>query len=60
MDKSNRSQCNNHSIVEIVGVPIGVDRQKVAVGLFPTVASLLNHSCDPNTSTVMIGIRHLN
>jgi len=51
------TECNNHAINEVVGVPLGVERNRIGLGLFPTVASIINHSCDPNTSTVMIGTR---
>jgi len=37
---------------------MGVERDRIGLGLFPTVASLLNHSCDPNTAPVMMGNRH--
>ena len=50
-------QCNNHAVVEIDAVPNCVERRKIGVALFPTVASVLNHSCDPNTATVMVGNR---
>jgi hypothetical protein len=52
-------QCNNHSMVEIGSVPMGVDRDRVGLALFPTVASLLNHSCDPNTAPVMVANRQV-
>ena len=29
-------------------------RKPYALGVFPTAASLLNHSCDPNSATVVL------
>ena len=43
--------------MEIVKVPSNVEREKVGIALFPAVASILNHSCDPNTAPVMVGNR---
>jgi hypothetical protein len=43
---------NNHSVSEIDSISGFVTRKSVALAIYPTAASLINHSCDPNTSTV--------
>lgn len=47
-------QSNNHSLLELTHVGTSVEKDIVGNALFPTVASILNHSCDPNTSPVVI------
>ena len=52
--------CNVHSISEIDSVETskdlesesncGITRASTGIVLFPKVASMMNHSCDPNTA----------
>ena len=39
---------------EITSISHCVTRTPYALGVFPTAASLLNHSCDPNSATVVL------
>ena len=39
---------------EITSIGNNVTRKPFALGVFPTAASLLNHSCDPNSATVYL------
>ena len=39
---------------EITSIANNVTRKPYALGVFPTAASLLNHSCDPNSATVIL------
>ena len=39
---------------EITSISHCVARTPYALGVFPTAASLLNHSCDPNSATVVL------
>ena len=41
-------------ISEITSIGGNVTRKPYALGVFPTAASLLNHSCDPNSATVVL------
>ena len=45
-------------MTELTSVATSVQRTEVGNGVFPRVASLLNHSCDPNTATVIVGQNH--
>ncbi len=50
-----RHQDNKRIIIlEISKVAESVSRDPYGLAIFPTAASLLNHSCDPNTSTVTL------
>ena len=49
---------NNHSVGEVDNSElksfVGIKRNLLGNCVFPRVASILNHSCDPNTSPVYI------
>ena len=47
-------QSNNHSIQDLKYIGETVKRGIVGNALFPTVASIMNHSCDPNSTPVVI------
>ena len=38
---------------EITSIDLHVTRSMVGCAVFPVAASVINHSCDPNTATVV-------
>lgn len=52
-------QSNNHSIQEVCGTVPHVQKRPLGSALYPAAASILNHSCDPNSGPFQAGLKQV-